>query len=222
MRPDDLVWIHDYQLILLPAMLRERRPDARIGFFLHIPFPPAETFRILPQREVLLTGLLGADVVAFQTYEHLSAFRRALLQVLGRRQPHGPGRGRRARDRGSRPARSASPRPTGSGPSAGPGSEARIEELRASYAGRHAACSRWTGSTTRRASPSACGPSAGSSREHPELRGKVMLVQVAVPSREGIPRYAALRREVNELVGEINGELGTADWNPVVVHPARR
>ena len=60
------MWVHDYQLQLVPAMLRELRPDVRIGFFLHIPFPPAELFSRLPWREQVLEGLLGADVIGFQ------------------------------------------------------------------------------------------------------------------------------------------------------------
>ena len=75
LRPDDLVWVHDYQLMLVPGMLREAAPGVRVGFFLHIPFPASDVFRILPQRDAILEGLLGADVVAFQTHEHLGAFR---------------------------------------------------------------------------------------------------------------------------------------------------
>jgi trehalose 6-phosphate synthase len=64
--PGGLVWVHDYQLQLVPAMLRELRPDVRIGYFLHIPFPPAELFSRLPWREQVLEGILGADVIGFQ------------------------------------------------------------------------------------------------------------------------------------------------------------
>lgn len=64
--PDSIVWIHDYQLQLVPAMLRTRRPDVTIGFFLHIPFPPYELFSRLPWRRELVEGLLGCDLVGFQ------------------------------------------------------------------------------------------------------------------------------------------------------------
>src|ERR1700730_7134154 len=79
----DLVWVHDYHLMLLPQMLRAELPDAAIGFFLHIPFPSGEIFPVLPRREDLLQGLLGADLVAFQTHGHLQQFRSALLRVQG-------------------------------------------------------------------------------------------------------------------------------------------
>src|SRR5215472_15223150 len=82
-RPNDLIWVHDYQLLLLPRMLREKLPHAAIGFFLHIPFPSSEIFPVLPRREELLEGLLGADLLAFQTHAHLQQFRAALLRVLG-------------------------------------------------------------------------------------------------------------------------------------------
>ncbi len=71
------VWVHDYQLQLVPAMLRERRPDLRIGFFLHIPFPPVEIFSQLPWRSQIIEGLLGADVVGFQTSDAVINFQRA-------------------------------------------------------------------------------------------------------------------------------------------------
>ena len=83
LRPDDIVWIHDYQLMLLPQLLREAAPDARIGFFLHIPWPSADVFRILPKREEILQGLLGADYLAFHTHGYLQHFRASVLRILG-------------------------------------------------------------------------------------------------------------------------------------------
>jgi trehalose 6-phosphate synthase len=84
--PEAVVWVHDYQLQLVPAMLRELRPDVRIGFFLHIPFPPAELFTRLPWREQVLEGLLGADVIGFQrqaSVENFAAVAARLLEVQG-------------------------------------------------------------------------------------------------------------------------------------------
>ena len=99
--PGATVWVQDYQLQLVPAMLRERRPDLRIGFFLHIPFPPIELFMQLPQREEIIRGLLGADLVGFQTplgaqnflhlAHHLLGLRRRGLSRR-RRRPVGAGR----------------------------------------------------------------------------------------------------------------------------------
>jgi trehalose 6-phosphate synthase len=80
---DATVWVHDYQMQLVPAMLREQRPDLRIGFFLHIPFPPAELFSQLPWRRQLLEGLLGADVVGFQRPGAAQNFVRMVRQRVG-------------------------------------------------------------------------------------------------------------------------------------------
>jgi trehalose 6-phosphate synthase len=83
--PGSLVWVQDYQLQLVPAMLRERRPDLRIGFFLHIPFPPTELFMQQPQREEIIRGLLGADLVGFQTPLAAQNFLRLAHHLLGLR-----------------------------------------------------------------------------------------------------------------------------------------
>ena len=82
-RPGDTIWVHDYQLMLVPSLLRQRLPDARIGFFLHIPFPSSEVFRILPWRKQILEGLLGADLLGFHTFAYLRHFVASLLHVSG-------------------------------------------------------------------------------------------------------------------------------------------
>jgi len=82
-KPDDIIWIHDYQLMLLPSLLREELPDATIGFFLHIPFPAPEIFRLLPWRIEILKGLLGADLIGFHTYDYAGNFLNNLQCLLG-------------------------------------------------------------------------------------------------------------------------------------------
>ena len=81
--PGASVWVHDFHLMLLPAMLRMLRPDVEIGFFLHIPFPSSEVYRLLPRREELLSGLLGADHVGFHTSDYARHFRSTCVRVLG-------------------------------------------------------------------------------------------------------------------------------------------
>ncbi|MFC7668702.1 trehalose-6-phosphate synthase [Hymenobacter humi] len=81
--PDDTIWVHDYQLLLLPEMLRKARPNATIGFFLHIPFPSYELIRVLPWREELLRGMLGADLIGFHTFGYMRHFLSAVSQLLG-------------------------------------------------------------------------------------------------------------------------------------------
>jgi trehalose 6-phosphate synthase/phosphatase len=82
-RASDSVWVHDYHLALVPGLLRDRIPEARVGFFLHIPFPPADLFRILPCREAILAGMLGADLIGFHTASYTRHFETALQCVLG-------------------------------------------------------------------------------------------------------------------------------------------
>jgi trehalose 6-phosphate synthase len=79
-RPDALAWVHDYQLMLVPRLIRERRPDQPMGFFLHVPWPPPDIFARLPWRREILFGLLGADVVSF----HTEAYRRNFVRACGR------------------------------------------------------------------------------------------------------------------------------------------
>lgn len=81
-QPGDVVWIHDYHLMLVPKILREKRPDLSIGFFLHTPFPSFEVFRCIPERKELLEGLLGADLIGFHTSGYLRHFQSCLLRLL--------------------------------------------------------------------------------------------------------------------------------------------
>ncbi|HZE85544.1 MAG TPA: bifunctional alpha,alpha-trehalose-phosphate synthase (UDP-forming)/trehalose-phosphatase, partial [Puia sp.] len=85
LKPDDIVWIHDYQLMLLPGMLREKMPAISIGFFLHIPFPSYEIFRLIPAewKKVLLNGVMGADLIGFHTYDYVQHFLQSVKMLLG-------------------------------------------------------------------------------------------------------------------------------------------
>jgi trehalose 6-phosphate synthase/phosphatase len=214
-RPGDLIWVHDYHLILLPQMLRDELPEAAIGFFLHIPFPSGETFPILPRREELLQGLLGADLVAFQTHGHLQQFRSALLRVLG------------AESKinevpiGARVVRLEA-LPIGIAPEEYTGLLANNESTMRYYAewvdrykGRKVLLAVDRLDYTKGV-PERLRAYAKLLNSFPEFKEKVVLIQIAVPTREGIPSYQDLRTEVNQLVGEINGKLGTPDWTPVV------
>lgn len=213
-REGDLLWVHDYQLMLLPKLLRESLPGAAIGFFLHIPFPPSEIFRLLPEREELLEGLLGADLVAFQTYPDLQHFRSSLRRVLGRES---------RLDTVEVGGRSVSLEalPISIAPEEftkllrTPRAERRVAELRARYKDRRLLLAVDRMDYTK-GIPQRLRSYRRLLERDREMRGKVVLLQVAVPSRERIFSYAALRRQVNELIGEINGQFGTPNWTPVV------
>jgi len=214
-RPNDRIWVHDYHLMLLPQMLRERLPDAAVGFFLHIPFPSSEVFPVLPRREELLQGLLGADLLAFQTHAHLQQFRAALLRVLGMESKIAQVA------LGSRPVRLEA-LPIGIAPQEYRGllsSDATTARQYADWAQRYRgrkvllAVDRLDYT---KGVPERLRAYGHLLRSSPELRERVVLIQIAVPTREGIDTYQELRTEVNRLVGEINGQLGTPGWTPLV------
>jgi trehalose 6-phosphate synthase/phosphatase len=212
-RDGDVVWVHDYQLALVPGMLREKLPGARIGFFLHVPFPAADVFRVLPWRTPLLEGLLGADLVGFHAASYARHFAATLAQVLWLRTEDGvvPFRGREVR---------VAAFPMGI-------DAAAFSELGRDPGVLDDAAAVRAGARSERIvlGVDRLDYTKGLQRRLlaiermfelvPTLRGKVRFVQVAVPSREGVPAYAALRRAVEELVGRINGAYGTMDYVPV-------
>lgn len=209
--PGDLVWVHDYQLILVPRMLRERIPDARIGFFLHIPFPSSEIFRLLPRRERLLDGLLGADLIGFHTASYVRHFASSVLRLMG-----APTEVDRIRwnDREVR----LGVFPMGidaaklSALASSPEVEAIVDAHRAGGERLLVGIDRldYTKGIQRRLLAF-----EALLDHHPDLRGGVRLVQVAVPSRESVEAYRELRDEVDATVGRIQGEYATSSWSPI-------
>jgi len=215
-RPGDVVWVHDYQLMLVPAMLRERVPDARIGFFLHIPFPSTEIFSALPQRAELLRGVLGADLVGFHTASYTRHFVHAVERILGTRPD--------SRDEPTSIQHALGRTRVGVFPmgvdaadfAARAGSDA-VEEVLARL--------RPTADEALIVGVDRLDYTKGIPRRliafeqllerHPELHERVRLVQVAVPSRGGVRAYQLIRRSVEGLVGRINGMFGTARWSPI-------
>lgn len=213
-QPGDRIWVHDYHLMLLPRMLREQLPEASIAFFLHIPFPPSEIFAILPRGEELLNGLLGADFIAFHTHVHLQHFRRSLRRLLGIEstvdQVHAQGRLARIQAL-----------PIGIAPQeflgalTDPETEQQIEKLRTEYSGRQVIVAVDRLDYTK-GLPERLRTFRRLLITFPELKEKVVLLQVAVPSRENIESYQELTSEVHQLITEINGIFGTQDWVPIV------
>jgi trehalose 6-phosphate synthase/phosphatase len=222
-REGDLIWVHDYHLMLLPELIRESARSAKIGFFLHIPFPASEVFSMLPRGDEVLRGLLGADLIAFHTYRHLHHFRSSLLRIAGIES---------AMDSVEFEGRTVrlEALPIGIAPEEfsqlvdqDAGTAEHIHRLRTEFEGKRliVAVDRLDYS---KGIPERFRAFRSLLRKNPEFKENVVLVQVAVPSREGIGEYQNLRSEINELAGEINGEFATPHWTPLVYmrHPVDR
>ncbi len=213
-QPGDRIWVHDYHLMLLPQMLREKLPEAAIGFFLHIPFPASDVFAILPRGEELLAGLLGADLLAFHTHLHVQHFRQSLRRLLGTESAvdrlEVSGREIRLQ---ALPIRIAAEEFVAY--TSQPETVEQLGKLRAQYQGQKVIVAVDRLDYTK-GIPERLRTFQQLLTNHPELSGKVVLLQVAVPSRENVESYRVLRSEVHELISAINGEFGTAAWVPVV------
>ena len=214
-RPGDTIWVHDYQLMLLPALLRERLPDARIGFFLHIPFPSSEVFRMLPWRREILHGLLGADLVGFHTFAYLRHFVASLLHVDGVEADDRPGARRRPRGRSSACSRWASTRREFAALARDPAVIAedrgdpprrrrppdRARRRSARLHQGHPAAARGDRAAADARSPSCASASATS-------RSRCRRAERSTPT-------SRFKRQVEEGVGRINGACGTLRSTPV-------
>jgi trehalose 6-phosphate synthase/phosphatase len=212
-RPDDTIWVQDYQLMLLPQMLREHLPDASIGFFLHIPFPCYEVFRALPWRREILEGLLGADLVGFHTYDYVRYFLGSVNNICGIDDQFG-----RLNLNDRRVLVDAFPMGIDFDNYAdGAESVPAVREankLRKRTHGRKIVLSVDRLDYTK-GIPGRLRAFDRLLEQHPEWRGNVNLVCVAVPSRTKVEEYRLLKEEVDRLVGSINGRWSSMDWVPV-------
>jgi len=206
-RPDDLVWIHDFHLCLVPGQLRAAKTRARLGVFWHVPFPPPSVFGILPWRADCLGGLLGADLVAFQTPDDARNFLDGVRQFL------------------DLPVRNDPPRVCL------PGRDVGVLSLPIGidYAGfRRTAADPAVGARAARIRR-ALGADVvllgvdrldytkgiverleGYERfleRHPEWRRRVTFIQITVPSRDRVPDYGQMKRAIDEQVGRISGRF---------------
>jgi trehalose 6-phosphate synthase/phosphatase len=210
---DDIIWIHDYHLMLLPKLLRDRMLDATIGFFLHIPFPAYEIFHLLPWRKEILNGLLGADLIGFHTYDYAQHFLGNIRNLLGLEHTFGQITGE---DRTIR----VDVFPMGidyEGYARAPHSpevQQDAARLRKTIGDAQLILSidRLDYS---KGIPQRLEAFDGFLQKNPEFKEKVSLILVAVPSRTQVEHYKMLKSQVDELIGKINGEHGTIGWIPI-------
>jgi trehalose 6-phosphate synthase/phosphatase len=211
--PGDVIWVNDYQLMLLPQLLREALPDASIGFFLHIPFPALEVFSALPWRREILSGLLGADLVGFHTYDYAANFLSAVRHLVGHETQSG-----RIDVQGRQCLADAFPMGIDFDGYAGLAEEPRtLREAEGILA--HNASRKLVLSIDRldytKGIPERLQAFGAFLERHPEWHERVSMLAVAVPSRTRVEQYRILKAEVDELVGSINGQFATVDWQPI-------
>ena len=212
-KEDDIIWIHDYHLMLLPELLREKLPQATVGFFLHIPFPSFEVFRALPWRKQIAKGLLGADLIGFHTYDYVDHFLDSIRWVLGYEHTLGQvvtgdrivkvdifpmgidyGRFANAWDM--------------------PEVKKEIDRIQKKIGKRKVVISIDRLDYTK-GIPLRLEAFDLFLEKYPEYKEKISLIMVAVPSRTKVEHYMLLKKQVDELVGRINGKYGTIGWTPI-------
>ncbi len=212
-RPGDSIWVHDYHLMLLPRMLRERLPEASIAFFLHIPFPSSEVFRILPRKEAILRGLLGSNLVGLHTYDYarhlVSSFRRLLGVEFDDDWTSAGGERCHVgvfplgvdfdvlQERATQPS-----------------VERRCERLRKQALGRKIILGVDRMDYTK-GLPLRLQAYRRFLELYPKWRDQAVLWQLVVPSRSNIPQYRALKEQVERAVGEINGMFSQGGSVPI-------
>lgn len=212
-QPGDKVWIQDYQLMLLPGMIRDACPGLNIGYFHHIPFPSYELFRILPERAEILKGMLGADFIAFHTHDYMRHFISAAERVL-----HVDFKLDEAQ-LGSRVVRTDA-LPMGINYRLYHEASARPEVRRAidrarTFFGDHKLILSVDRLDYSKGILHRLSGFASFLSHHPEYHGKVTLAMVIVPSRDHVDSYAELKTQIDKEIGSVNGRYSTMDWTPV-------
>ncbi|KAF9066784.1 glycosyltransferase family 20-domain-containing protein [Rhodocollybia butyracea] len=212
-QPGDLIWVHDYHLLLLPSLLRELLPDAVVGLFVHTPFPSSEVFRCLPRRKEILDGMLGANLVCFQNYSYSRHFVSTCIRVCGY-ESHLNGHG--IENPSSSHLTAVSYCPVGIDAERvardvlRPGIKPKFDALRTLYQGKKIIVGRDKLDVVKgvlqklRAFEKMLGM-------FPEWVGRVVMIQVTSPSLSDSPK---LERQVSEMVAHINGTYGSLDFIP--------
>lgn len=201
----DTIWVHDFQLMLVPGVLKKKNPKLRVGFFLHIPFPSSEIFRELPQRKEILQSLVQCDLLGFHDLSYLNHFRSSLQRVLGEN---------------PMPERALGVYPISIDAqhfhelSSAPETKEFIEKYKTNKKDM-----KWILGVDRLDYIKGLILKLRAFRkllkEYPDERGKVQLVQIVIPSRTEVPEYQKLKAKIEQLVSSINGEYGTPAYMPI-------
>jgi trehalose 6-phosphate synthase/phosphatase len=215
-REGDVIWVHDYQLMFLPHLLRKALPDAEIGFFLHIPFPSYEMFRLLPTgwKQMLLRGMLGADLIGFHTHDYVQHFIQSAKMVL-----HVENQFNTMQYEGRTMRADLFP----IGIDYGRFRQALFNEVTANisvaleerFIGQKIIFSVDRLDYTKGLISRLEGFEAFL-RDRPHWRGKVVFILNIIPSRDVIASYVDMRREVEEKVSAVNGRFSSLSWQPII------
>jgi trehalose 6-phosphate synthase/phosphatase len=213
LEPGDVVWVHDYQLLLVPGMVREVFPAISIAFFQHIPFPSLELFRLIPWREELLYGMLGADLIGFHTFDDARHFINSASHLL-------PAQGSANMVRMGDRVVIAEPFPMGidSQKFSKLASSAKVKKqvikLKENFENQKLILSidrlDYSKGIIQRLEAFSF-----FLESHPEFSGKVTYYMIVVPSRDNVAQYRELKNEIDRLVGNINARFRTFDWHPI-------
>ncbi|WP_257669337.1 bifunctional alpha,alpha-trehalose-phosphate synthase (UDP-forming)/trehalose-phosphatase [Parapedobacter tibetensis] len=212
-QPNDTIWIHDYQLLLLPGLLRTSLPEATIAYFQHIPFPSQELFRLIPWRRELLEGMLGADLLGFHTFDDVRHFVSSATRIAGIRS-----HSNRLEVDGR--AVFVEPYPMGidserfSKLSADNDVLQGVSQLKENYKGQKIILSidrlDYSKGILQRLEAFDL-----LLAENPDFHKKLTLYMIVVPSRDTVPEYQKLKDQIDRLVGQINAQYGSYDWYPI-------
>ena len=212
-KPGDVIWIHDYQLLLLPALVRKAMPDVSIGFFLHIPYPSHEMFRLIPWRYELLEGMLGADLLGFHTFDDVRHFLGTITRIL----PVTTSANIITSNDRSIVAESfpmgIDDKKYASLPQTAEVME-QIKQIKESFKGTRLVLSidrlDYSKGILQRLEAFEL-----LLQRNPEYIGKITLYMIVVPSRDTVPQYKYLRDQIDKKAGNINSLYRTMDWSPV-------
>jgi trehalose 6-phosphate synthase/phosphatase len=204
-RDGDILWVHDFQLFLVPGLIKEKRPDIKIGFFLHIPFPSSEIFRELPQRKEILQSLLKCDQIGFHDLSYLNHFRSSVQRVLGELPP-------------TERMWGVYPISIDTDYFLNLLDDKKTCDFIEKYLTNKKQM-KWILGVDRLdyAKGLLLKLSAFKAflKKYPDQWEKIQLIQIVIPSRIDVPEYKSLKAKIEQLVSSINGEFGSPAWMPV-------
>lgn len=219
-KPGDVVLIHDYQLLLLPSLLRQRLPNIYIGFFLHVPFPSSEYYRCLTRRKEVLEGVLGSNMIGFQAYSYARHFSSCCTRILGFDSSSAGVDAYGAHVPVDVFPIGINAQKTLEAAFSSPGVEAKMKALQKVYSGKKVIVGRDRLDTVRGVAQKLQAFEIFLER-HPEWREKVVLIQVTSPTsiEERDDKGDKTANKISELVARINGAFGSLSSTPVQHYP---